>query len=267
MLRLESDRQLTPSEHLAADDVLFTTAERSGLEDNVLRVWEPSEPMVVLGRGSRVAAEVDQAACLRDHVAIRRRTSGGAAVLTGPGCLMYSLVLRHADQPRLATIDRTHTHVLGTLCEALNETLARNVPGTERSEGRLRIAMAGTSDLTVSPYGASWNQRPTSQRKVSGNSMRRGRAWTLYHGTLLYDFDLDAISRYLLTAPRQPAYRTGRDHGDFVANLGLSRNALIDAVQTAWSPVGSKVIALALLEEITSLANSRYAQAAWNLRH
>ena len=45
----------TPAENLALDEALLEAAEQSGDPGETLRVWEPDEPMVVVGRSSRVA--------------------------------------------------------------------------------------------------------------------------------------------------------------------------------------------------------------------
>ena len=138
-----------------------------------------------------------------------RRISGGAAVLAGPGCLMYAVVLSLRRRPSLATIGCAHCFALETLAAALRPLL----PG---------IAVRGASDLVL------------GDRKVSGNSMRMRQGRLLYHGTLLYDFPLELIGRALAMPPRQPEYRRGRPHGDFLANLPLSADLIRRAVAAAW---------------------------------
>jgi lipoate-protein ligase A len=68
---------------------------------------------------------------------------------------------------------------------------------------------AGISDLAL------------GGRKFSGNSVRCKHDHLLYHGTLLYDFDLALIDRLLQMPPRQPDYRAGRPHVEFLMNLPL----------------------------------------------
>jgi len=40
----------TPAENLALDEALLEEAERAGRATETLRVWEPREPIVVVGR-------------------------------------------------------------------------------------------------------------------------------------------------------------------------------------------------------------------------
>lgn len=242
-----------PASQLAADEALYSMVENGNLLDNAFRAWEVDSPFIVLGRGSAIAKEIDQSVCLADDIPVLRRTSGGATILAGPGCLMYTVVLRHSADSRLATIDATHEFVLKRTAAALNGIL----------NGDEKVMKAGTSDLAMQ-LGGTGN---SPLRKVSGNAMRRGRVATLYHGTLLYDFDLSLISRYLLTAPRQPFYRSDRDHGDFVANLPLDRQSLVAAIESAWETEPSEPPPPSALEEIDSLVREKYSRDSWNLRH
>lgn len=237
---------------LAIDELLLSHSERDGA--SVFRVWEMESPSIVLGRGSKVGEEIDSPACVNDNIRVLRRTSGGATILAGPGCLMYTLVLCHEDDSRLKSIDATHQFVLSETADALNLALKAKNEGS--------VVIAGTSDL-------AWQPAPNSGdlRKFSGNSMRRGRASTLYHGTILYDFDLDLISRYLKTAPRQPEYRVARDHREFVTNLPLDRQSIVDALRQAWKPGQPQHPTAEFLAEVDELVRSKYSQESWNLRH
>lgn len=94
ILSLES-----PAANLALDEALLEQAEAGAGPSDVLRLWEPTDPCVVVGCSSRVAVEVKQEACRQAGIPVLRRCSGGAAVVTGPGCLMYSVVLSYRDHP------------------------------------------------------------------------------------------------------------------------------------------------------------------------
>jgi lipoate---protein ligase len=234
----------TPAENLALDEALLDWAEDDNPEWEFLRLWEPVQPMVVVGRSSRVAEEVNLPACQERGIPVLRRSSGGAAVVAGPGCLMYAVILSYSLRPELKDIGRAHDCVLGRIAKAL-----RNC--------ELSVAYAGTSDL-VMERGVP----PCSVRKFSGNSMRAKRTHLLYHGTLLYDFDLSLIPRYLKMPPRMPDYRAARAHGDFVMNLPIARKALVDAIRCAW-PTTEK---LAVWPEarVSQLIVERFSREAWN---
>jgi lipoate-protein ligase A len=210
-LRLTLD---TPAANLALDEELLARAENGDLPGEVLRLWESPQPVVIQGRSSP-RREVNEDACRADGVQVLRRVSGGATVALGPGCLMYALVLGFHERPELRGIDCAHRYV----CDRLVAALAPLVPGVER---------AGSSDLVIS------NGAGAPQKKFSGNSLRVRKHHLLYHGTVLYDFPLPLIGRWLGEPVRQPEYRAARDHGAFLTNLPASRAAIEDALIAAW---------------------------------
>ncbi len=227
------------AENLALDEALLEAAEAGELTDELLRLWEFRDPAVVVGRSSRVAEEVQLEAARAAGIPVLRRASGGAAIVAGPGCLMYSVVLRYEGREHLRLLDEVHRHVLGKVRAALKSL----VPGVEH---------CGTSDLAQ------------DGRKFSGNSLRCKRDHLLYHGTLLYDFDLSLIHRLLKMPPRQPDYRSGRQHGDFVTNLRLTSTTLRQTLAAAFHarqplPSWPQV-------RTCHLTGSRYSQDHWNLQ-
>jgi len=48
----------------------------------------------------------------------------------------------------------------------------------------------------------------------------------LHHGTLLYAFESKLVERYLKDPRRQPEYRSGHRHTDFLGNLPLSASEI-----------------------------------------
>lgn len=229
----------TAAENLALDEALLDSVDEQPAAPELLRLWESPQIAAVLGRSGKVAEEVDLAACKAAEVPILRRTSGGGTVLLGQGCLMYSLRLSYERRPHLRALDQAHLEVLSTVAAALNRLL----PG-------LKIEPRGTSDL------ASGN------RKFSGNSLRCKRNHLLYHGTLLYDFDLPLIERLLKPPPRQPDYRQERTHGEFVMNLPCEVADLRSALIQAWkaterAPEWPRELTNQLLEQ-------RYRRPEWN---
>lgn len=200
----------TLAENLALDEALLEEAEAALEPVETLRIWEARQSAVVIGRSSRMALEVRSNVCRDSNVPVLRRISGGAAVVVGPGCLMYAVVLDLRLRPQLRSIDQAHAQVLGTIAAALRPS----VPD---------LAFRGTCDLTI------------GEKKVSGNSVRCKREHLLYHGTLLYNFPLEIVGRYLAMPPRQPDYRQARPHDAFVANLPLAAASLRAALQTAWA--------------------------------
>ncbi len=241
----------TPTENLALDEAMLDAGEAGEIDGGVLRMWEPKDYFVVLGRSSDPQREVHLPACRRDGVPILRRSSGGATIVAGPGCLMVAVVLSYADYPTLRAIDTAHRWVLEKMASALSNL----APGVER---------AGISDLVLpadvlpEDHAASTNDAP---RKFSGNSLRCKQSHLLYHGTLLYDFDLERIGRWLQMPARQPDYRNARHHRQFVTNLAVSRDALESGLVQGWQ--AEKPLADWPRERTVTLAREKYSRADW----
>ncbi len=170
----------TAEENLAMDEALVEVADRQpdeeGWADEVLRLWELKSPCVVLGRASKWSEEVRMEECLRDAVPILRRVSGGASIVAGPGCLMYSVLLSYQRRPAWRSLDVAHRQVMERIRDAVQATI-------DSFRIELPIAIRGTCDLTV------------GDRKFSGNALRCKRNWMLYHGTIMYSMPLDAVAR------------------------------------------------------------------------
>ncbi len=109
----------TPEENLAIDEALLDEAEEAAGPYECLRLWEAARPLVVVGRNSRLADEVNVDACRAAGVPILRRTSGGCAIVAGPGSLMYAVVLSYERRPALKMLDTAHRFVLETIADAL----------------------------------------------------------------------------------------------------------------------------------------------------
>jgi len=227
----------TPSENLALDEALLEEAETASEPIETLRLWEPQQPMVVVGRSSHIDAEVRSDACQRLGIPILRRVSGGATIVTGPGCLMYAVVLSYKLRPDLRQLSEAHRHVLELLASAIKPV----VPG---------VQYRGTSDLALDVF------------KFSGNSARCRRNNLLYHGTLLYDFPLDLIESCLTMPPRMPEYRERRTHGRFVTNLPVNAETLRQALREAFDAHEIRTVWPAA--ETARLVAEKYNQAEWN---
>jgi len=188
----------TPQENILFDEVLWCLAEKhEGGE--FLRFWESSQVFIVLGRIGKEESEVDLLAVKKDNIPVLRRSSGGGTVVQGPGCLNYTLVLSKQKNPALNDLGRSYQWISAKVIDALRQA------GVE-------AYFRPTSDLATGPL----------EQKFSGNAQRRGRHYILQHGTILYNFDLTLISRYLSMPRDIPEYRQHRPHTDFVTNIPIA---------------------------------------------
>lgn len=200
----------TVEENLALDEALLIEADE-GRAGAVLRFWESPRYAIVLGASRRLREDVRVDACRGDDVPILRRSSGGGTVVIGPGALNVTVVLPDSAAPGLTAVDVAQRFVLERIAAAL-------------STPSQPIILQGSGDLTI------------AGRKFGGTAQRRLRHWFLVHCSILYEFSLDRISRYLTLPSRQPAYRGGRSHDDFLRNLELPRKIIRESICAAWSP-------------------------------
>ncbi len=229
------------AENLALDEALLDQLVEDATLADVLRLWELPTHAVIMGRSTRRDIEVESEACASLGIEVQRRVSGGASIVAGPGCLMYSLVMQSRARRELDGIDTIHTFVMNRLRDAL-------------SDDHDRIVVAGISDLAVRGDDGVL-------RKFSGNSLRVRKGAVLYHGTLLYNFNLSLIATCLRTPPRQPDYRSERSHEQFVTNLSASSEQLSSALISGWK--ADTTIDSWPQEHIARLVSQRYATTDW----
>jgi lipoate-protein ligase A len=189
------------SENLRLDEELL--AEGRG----VLRLWESTRECVILGRSGVPDRDVHLAECERSGIPVFRRCSGGGAVLLGPGCINYSLIFPLEGNPQWRDVRQS----LRSFLSRIQGGLA--VPG---------LRFEGTCDLAL------------RNRKVSGSAQHRTNRAILHHGTLLYDFDASRAERFLKPPAREPRYRAGRTHRDFLGNLPLTADEIRRRMVRAW---------------------------------
>lgn len=227
-----------PSLYLAFDEVLLESVETGRAEDT-LWFWESPAPFVVLGVSQAVAREVNETECEQAGVPILRRCSAGGCVVQGPGCLNFTLALTYERHPEIKTIRGSYCYILGRICSSL------------RRRG-IAASHMGISDLAV------------GDKKFSGNAQRRRKRGILHHGSVLYQFDLPSIARYLKEPEDRPDYRGARRHLDFVQNLPLSCAGIKEAIGEAFGATGgSHPPCEEELRRAEALATEKYESQEW----
>lgn len=133
--------------------------------DDYFFAWRV-EPTVICGRNQDIAAEVDVDYCRREGIRIVRRRSGGGAVYADLNNWMFSYITP-SDEVQ-GTFARYTTMVAAMLCSLGIEA---------RATGRNDIVVGG--------------------RKISGNAFYHLPGRSIAHGTMLYRFDGERISKAL----------------------------------------------------------------------
>jgi lipoate-protein ligase A len=206
----------TPAENLALDEALLDLCERDG-GDGILRFWEAREHFIVLGYSNKAATEARLERARQDGIPVLRRCTGGGAVLQGPGCLNYSLIL-----PITAEVTETNRQIM------------------QRHAAALGAEVRGHSDLTI------------GDRKFSGNAQRRKRRYLLFHGSFLQNLDIERVERLLPMPSREPDYRQKRPHRQFLRNVTLPYRQSLRQCWRAEEPLTDLPDIAALVRQYTS---------------
>jgi len=229
----------TPEENLACDEALLDLCEAGGA-DELLRFWEPRQHFVVLGYANEAEREADLSFCRAHRIPVLRRCTGGGTVLQGPGVLNYSLMLRFDGAGPLHSISATNEFILARHAAALAPLISAPV----KRQGQTDLAIGGL--------------------KFSGNAQRRQRRCLIFHGAFLLNLDIGLVEQALPLPSREPDYRAGRSHADFLVNLKLPAPVLKSALCEAWR--ANEPLTEVPFPRIERLAHEKYALDEWNLK-
>jgi lipoate---protein ligase len=218
----------TPAENLACDEALLDLCEADG-GAGILRFWEAREHFIVLGYSNKARTEAHLDRARQDRLPVLRRCTGGGAVLQGPGCLNYSLIL-----PITMPVSETNISIM------------------QRHAAALGADVRGHSDLTL------------NNRKFSGNAQRRKRRYLLFHGSFLLNLDIERIERLLPLPSREPDYRQHRAHREFLMNFDLAGPKIQDALKQTWQ--ATQPVTEVPLDKIAALARHQYAADNWTFK-
>ncbi len=176
-----------------------------------LRVFEPTDVRLVIGRHQDPHRECLVAHARADGIPIHRRVAGGGAVVLAPGMVVVAIRLQH-----------TQTGVdcyFGLVNDALR-------PAVLAASG-VEAACRGHGDLTIADGDGA-------RRKVLGASLRQTAKLVVYLGVFLVEAAAPLMDRYLAFPSRQPDYRGSRSHGEFctaLARHGTTTASLLRAVE------------------------------------
>ena len=199
-----------PQKNILFDEVLYHLAETDQAGE-ALRFWESPVYFIVLGRIGKMREDVHEQAVGKDRIPVLRRASGGGTVLQGKGCLNYTFILSKESRKEVRDLKKSYHYILGKVVEAFSSI------GVE------------TDYFPVSDIALKHNHK-----KISGNAQKRGRHFIMHHGTVLLDFDLSLIDKYLKMPKDIPEYRQKRGHLDFVTNSGVPSGRFKDALKAAF---------------------------------
>jgi lipoate-protein ligase A len=155
-------------------------------------IWQPDNVYVVLGRSNAIETSVNQDNVLKDGVKVMKRYSGGESVILTPKMLVVAVKMPEFEinQPK-------------EYFKKINNIIIQVLQGLKIED----IGMKGISDLTL------------GDKKILGSSIYRKKDIVFYHCVLNVCENVNLISRYLLHPKKEPEYRKGRSHNEFVTSI------------------------------------------------
>lgn len=163
-----------------------------------VEVFQPRDIQVVMGASGKPHLEVYEQELAHRGVALFKRKGGGGTVVLGPGVIVVTI---HAGVG--------HPFRNGSYFKAINQAIIQ----VFKSWKALPFTQRGISDIAL------------QGKKLVGTSIFRRKSYLLYQASILVSFDPQLIETLLRHPPREPDYRQGRSHQDFVMDL---RKAGID---------------------------------------
>ena len=161
-----------PYYNLAAEEYYLRNSE-----EDVFMLWQ-NEPTVVIGRNQNMYAEVDVAFTEAEGIHIARRITGGGAVYHDLGNICYTFITSR-EKANVLDFAYFSAPVLKAL-EALG----------------INAKLSGRHDLLA-------ECEPGVFAKFSGAAETATKTRVLHHGTLLYDSDLNVLTKALRPDPEK----------------------------------------------------------------
>ena len=154
--------------------------------------WVPDKVYLVLGQSNRASRSLITDRVIADEIPVLKRPSGGESVILSPKTLVISvrLISEKLENPKVY-----FKQVNGAIIQGL-----QNI-------GIKDVGYRGISDITI------------GNKKILGSSIYRKKNIVFYHAVLNIAEDISLIGKYLQHPSKEPDYRKGRDHGDFVTSI------------------------------------------------
>jgi lipoate-protein ligase A len=174
-------------------------------DENSVLVWIPENTFIVLGASNNPETSVIEENVIVDNIIVYKRKSGGQAVVLTPKVIVISKLFVNSENLQPKTVFKEVNSIIISVLENM---------GVEN------LSQEGISDIAI------------SGKKILGSSIYRNKDKLLYHAVINHSEPVSTFERYLKHPQKEPDYRKGRRHGEFVTSLQkegyiLSSNEII----------------------------------------
>ena len=164
------DSDLSEPAFTVAADEAIARARSEKKVSNTLHFYRRNVPTISLGYFQEIEKSIDMKFCQQNNIQIVRRVTGGSAIYTDPGHLIYGLAVDEAVLPN--DKNKAFEMVCGTIVLALKEL-------------GIKAEFKPPNDILINGH------------KISGSAQMRRWGIVLQHGTLVLNNDNKMLSRAL----------------------------------------------------------------------
>ncbi len=154
-------------------------------------LWQPDKTYVVLGRSDTPGKAINHEVVWKKNITVIQRPSGGHTVVLTPKTIVISLKVP-VDKFAAKMIFRMANKII---IDSLEKQSIKN------------LIEKGISDIVI------------GNKKILGSSIYKTKTAFFYHAVLNVAEDPKFISKLLKHPVREPDYRQGRKHYEFVTSL------------------------------------------------
>jgi lipoate---protein ligase len=160
--------------------------------DLIFKTWQPDNIFLILGQSNSISDSLKTEQVEKDHVFVYKRPSGGQTVILTPNTLVISTVI-------------TASKFVNP--DVYFKTINNLIINTLQKAGINNLLLKGISDIAI------------GQKKILGSAIYRNHQKVFYHAVLNVAEKTDIIEKYIKHPVKEPDYRKGRSHADFVSSL------------------------------------------------
>ena len=192
---------INPALTAAVDEAIMTFRSK-GSVGNTLTFYSRDQPTISLGYFEKAAECIDIELCHEKEIKVVRRLSGGSAIFTDPGQIIYTVIIEAGLVPE--NPKGSYSLICGGVVNALKS-------------------------LGIAAEHRSLNDVVVNGRKISGSAQTRKAGMVLQHGTVIVDSDLETMMRVIRKRPGKPRNVDGMTS----VSLELGRTIGMDGVKAA----------------------------------
>jgi lipoate-protein ligase A len=161
-------------------------------KSNQFMFWIPDKVYIVLGASNNPDDTLNMDNVTTDKITVLKRPSGGQAVILTPNNIIIAAVF----------FDRNNLNP-----KEVFQYINKLIIAVIEKDGIQNLSMMGISDIAI------------SGKKILGSAIYRSKEALLYHAVLNLGEPVTTFERYLKHPSKEPDYRQGRTHSEFVTSL------------------------------------------------